>query len=510
MNESMTTNDGRCPGCGTELEAGACDGLCPVCLMQGAMTPTAGGTAGGSPPGVPALEAVQAAFPQLEVVRLIGSGGMGAVFLARQPHLDRMVALKVIPAQGTAGGREFAARFEREGRLLARLHHPNIVTIHDSGRAGEFYYLVMEYVEGVTLREAMRASQFTPAEALALVPKICEALQYAHEEGILHRDIKPENILLDLRGRVKLADFGIAKLMGPRATAENPPPSGEQPEAPTVLTKAGAMLGTPRYMAPEQAARPEEVDHRADIYSLGVVIYELLTGELPPAPFAPPSERADVDRRIDAIVQQALERERRKRQQSAAELKTQVEQVTRPGGERPARQPRTAFPRGREPVSRRRLSWIATGVAVLACAGAGYWILRNGRQHAPGNETYGWVADSGQPADAQVTDAGKRWIDAARRELEVARMRHQSGMADLSAVIRAETGLAVAEANGDPLKIARASLDGDRKLLEVVQVRREAGLETLESVEALKSRIAAHEAEIERLTGRAERATQRP
>src|SRR6185503_14751412 len=142
--------------------------------------------------------------------------------------------------------------------VLARLNHPNIVSVFDFGQTGGFYYLLMEYVDGVNLRQAMRAGRFSPGEAL----------QYAHEQGVLHRDIKPENILLDAKGRVKIADFGIAKLVGE-----------DQPNV--TLTNTGAALGTPHYMAPEQLKSPGDVDQRADIYSLGVVFYEMLTGELP-------------------------------------------------------------------------------------------------------------------------------------------------------------------------------------------------------------------------------------
>jgi tRNA A-37 threonylcarbamoyl transferase component Bud32 len=257
---------------------------------------------------------VAAAFPQLEIVELIGTGGMGAVFKARQPKLDRYVALKVLP-EALARDPAFAERFQREGRVLARLNHPNIVSVHDFGQSGDFFYLLMEYVDGVNLRQAMRAGRFTPAQALALVPRICEALQFAHDEGVLHRDIKPENILLDARGRVKIADFGIAKLLS-------------ETRADVSLTATGAAVGTPQYMAPEQIERPAEVDHRADIYSLGVVFYELLTGELPLGRFAPPSAKIDLDARIDEIVLRALTKERELRQQSAREVKTDVEGVT--------------------------------------------------------------------------------------------------------------------------------------------------------------------------------------
>ncbi|HXJ73496.1 MAG TPA: serine/threonine-protein kinase, partial [Candidatus Dormibacteraeota bacterium] len=266
-----------CSSCGASLDAAAPGGLCPRCLMARAMIPTESLTGPRAAP--PTVGQVAAAFPTLDVFELIGAGGMGAVFRARQLKLNRLVALKVLPASLAARDPAFAERFEREGQMLARLHHPNIVAVYDSGRAGDFFYLLMEHVDGVNLREAMRASRFTPAQALAIVPRICDALQFAHDEGVLHRDIKPENILLDAKGRVKLADFGVGKMLGETAelgsTGSAPAPPGG------ALTQAGTALGTPQYMAPEQREHPDTVDHRADIYSLGVVFYELLTGELP-------------------------------------------------------------------------------------------------------------------------------------------------------------------------------------------------------------------------------------
>jgi len=163
----------------------------------------------GQKESVPSLESVAAAFPQLEILELIGHGGMGTVYRARQPKLGRLVALKILSNRLSQDER-FTSRFLREGQLLARLNHPNIVTIHDFGESGGFYYLLMEYVEGVNLRQTMRAEKIKPEQALEIVPKICDALAYAHAEGILHRDVKPENILLDIKGRVKIADFGIA------------------------------------------------------------------------------------------------------------------------------------------------------------------------------------------------------------------------------------------------------------------------------------------------------------
>src|SRR5512140_1665797 len=219
---SIVSEPKRCPKCGGPIPAEAPQGLCPKCLFQQACVPTETGKAKSAPP---TSEELAAAFPQLEILELIGQGGMGFVFKARQPKLDRFVALKILP-QSLAADPAFAERFTREGRMLARLNHPNIVAIHDFGQASGFFYLLMEFVDGVNLRQAMKVGRFTPAQALAVVPKICEALQFAHNEGILHRDIKPENILLDSKGRVKIADFGIAKLVGMDAAQ---PPALSQP-----------------------------------------------------------------------------------------------------------------------------------------------------------------------------------------------------------------------------------------------------------------------------------------
>lgn len=301
-----------CPKCHAPIPPEAPQGLCPECLLAAASIATeVGQSAQAEPP--PSLETIAAGFPQLEILEFIGQGGMGLVFKARQPKLDRFVALKLLP-QKPGADPAFCERFNREARVLARLNHPNIVAVHDFGEAGPFFYLLMEFVDGVNLRQAMQAGRFTPAQALALVPKICDALQYAHEEGVLHRDIKPENLLLDTRGRVKIADFGIAKLLG---------------EAKDItLTARGAALGTPHYMAPEQLERPQDVDQRADVYSLGVVFYEMLTGELPIGRFAPPSEKTPMDPRVDQVVLRTLEKERERRFQSAGDVKTQVEKIT--------------------------------------------------------------------------------------------------------------------------------------------------------------------------------------
>jgi len=336
MKTEKLTN--RCPKCHALLPADAPQGLCAKCLLAAVSTPTEAGQPPGERPAPP-LEAISAAFPQLEIIDVIGHGGMGVVYKARQPRLDRFVALKVLP-ESLAADATFAERFNREARVLARLNHPNIVTVHDFGQSGGFFYLLMEFVDGVNLRQAMQAGRFSPQQALFLVPKICEALQFAHEEGILHRDIKPENILLDARGRVKIADFGIAKLVG-------------EAKEKVTLTASGLAVGTPHYMAPEQLEHPQDVDQRADIYSLGVVFYEMLTGELPIGRFAPPSQKSPVDPRVDEVVLHALEREREKRYRSAREVKTSVEAITsHPAAAPGAPQPAPGGSIGPEPLRR--------------------------------------------------------------------------------------------------------------------------------------------------------------
>jgi tRNA A-37 threonylcarbamoyl transferase component Bud32 len=308
----------KCPQCGSRLPPDAPHGVCPRCVL-GLGLPgesTADVTAPlASRFALPTNEELVALFPTLEILGLVGQGGMGAVYKARQPHLDRIVALKLLPPEV---GRDptFAERFAREARTLARLSHNNIVHIHDSGQAGGLFYFIMEFIDGVNLRQAMLAGQITPEKALAIVPQICDALQYAHEEGVIHRDIKPENVLLDKRGRIKVADFGLAKLVG------NTP-------ADFTLTGTSQAMGTLHYMAPEQMDQPQSVDHRADIYSLGVVFYELLTGRLPLGRFALPSEKLQIDIRLDEVVLKTLEREPERRYQHVSEVTTDIERISR-------------------------------------------------------------------------------------------------------------------------------------------------------------------------------------
>ncbi len=302
-----------CPTCGTPVAMGASQGLCPQCLMKSGFETRSGNEPGKTPFVPPSVGEMARLFPQLEIIELLGQGGMGAVYKSRQPRLDRFVALKII-APERQNDPQFAERFEREARALASLVHPNIVMIYDFGDVHGNYYLLMEFVDGLTLRQLYQTRKLAPAEALGIVAKICEALQYAHEQGIVHRDIKPENILIDKKGQVKIADFGVAKILDPEA--------GD-----LTLTGAKDVVGTVHYMAPEQIEKPQTVDCRADIYSLGVVFYEMLTGELPLGKFPLPSQKVRIDVRLDQVVLHALEKEPELRYQKASEVKTDVETI---------------------------------------------------------------------------------------------------------------------------------------------------------------------------------------
>ena len=315
-----------CPRCGRVLAPESPQGLCPLCLM-GAAAAAGPAPAGGSMPEVvitqipsrrpepPTTEQLAPHFPALSIESLIAVGGMGAVYRATQKSLGRPVALKVLHAE-IAGEPGFAERFQREARTLASLSHPGLVAVHDFGQAGPFFYFVMEFVDGVSLRQMIRAKSVDSAAALKLVMQICEVLQFAHDHGVVHRDIKPENILVERAGRVKVLDFGLSKVVGP------------EPQSP-LLTRSSQVMGTPHYMAPEQWEKPLEVDHRADIYALGVVFYELLTGELPLGRFAPPSKKVVIDVRLDEVVLRTLDKEPSLRYQHASDVRDDVEPISR-------------------------------------------------------------------------------------------------------------------------------------------------------------------------------------
>ncbi|MGP1310831.1 MAG: serine/threonine-protein kinase [Phycisphaerales bacterium] len=206
------------------------------------------------------------AIPGFTILGKLGAGAMATVFKARQLSLDRLVAIKVLPRK-FSNNPDFIDRFYAEGRAAAQLNHPNIVQAYDVGKAGEFHYFVMEYVEGATVYDQIvQKKRFTEQGALDIIIQVAEALEHAHAKGLVHRDVKPKNIMISKSGVVKLADMGLARAISDREAAE---------------AEAGKAFGTPYYISPEQVRGEVNVDQRADIYSLGATLYHMLTGRVP-------------------------------------------------------------------------------------------------------------------------------------------------------------------------------------------------------------------------------------
>ncbi len=367
-----------CPSCKKPLAPDVPMGLCPECLIKSGF-PTGVETGAESdsakqPPFVPpTVTELAELFPQLEILELIGKGGMGAVYKARQSKLNRFVALKILPPS-LGVDPTFAERFTREAQALARLNHPGIVTLYEFGQAGGLPFFMMELVDGVNLRQLLAAGRISAHEALAIVPQICDALQFAHDQGIVHRDIKPENILMDRRGRVKLADFGVAKLTGSEKET-----AGNSAAASSSLTEAGKIMGTPRYMSPEQLEHPGEVDHRADIYALGVVFYQMLTGELPEQRIKPPSNKVQLDVRLDEVVLRALQKEPENRYQQAGQVKDAVETIALTWTNQSVAQNKNNQRRIMEKQNNNKLWFgLAIGGACVVIGLAVWWLMPHG------------------------------------------------------------------------------------------------------------------------------------
>ena len=338
----------RCEQCGETLAGDAPAGLCPKCLLRTAIEYGAGQTLA---PMLPHLRY----FGDYELLDEIARGGMGVVYRARQVSLDRQVAVKMM-RPGLLASETEIQRFRAEARTAASLQHPNIVAIHEVGEFEGLHYFSMDLVEGPSLAALVREKPLAPTEAARHVRTLAEAVGYAHSKGVLHRDLKPSNVLLDAAGRPRITDFGLAR-----------PIDGE--------AEGGAkVVGTPAYMPPEQAAGVQELGPASDVYSLGAILYELLTG-LPPfrggqaevirrvkeeKPAAPRALNPDVNRDLEAICLRCLEKDPARRYSSAAELAevlAEVEQARKSA----------------------RLRWLLP-VAVLALAGLAFWTFRTERR----------------------------------------------------------------------------------------------------------------------------------
>ena len=309
-------------------------------------------------------------LPGLELLEILGRGGMGEVWRAEQKSLGRIVAVKLLPAH-LAKDAEFVARFQKEATALAALSHPNIIQIIDRGVFGEQYYFVMEFVAGRSLRDVMSGGKLPASRALKIIAQICSAIDYAHEHGIVHRDLKPENILLDERGFVKVADFGLAGIRG------------DDPNTPH-LTQTSVAMGTLNYMAPEQRRDAKNVDGRADLYSLGVIFYELLTGELPIGRFKLPSEKvAGLDRRVDDIVAKTLDSDPTGRPERASQISRQLEPVIAAMDSGVSQPPQTvtALPRRTlsgitQPMLHKSAAGLKAALMVIGCLVVVYFVAK--------------------------------------------------------------------------------------------------------------------------------------
>ncbi len=330
-------------------------------------------------------------IPGYRMEEVVGRGGMGEVYRATQLSLGRTVAVKLLN-QELAKDSQFVARFEKEGAALAALRHPNIVSIVDKGKTDTIYFLVMEFVDGPSLREQMRNPNYLPGQALKMFGEVCKAIDYAHSRGVIHRDLKPENILFDVQaGHIaKVTDFGLAGL-DERADKEGL----------RNLTQTHVAMGTAAYMAPEQQVDARTADHRADIYSLGVLLYELMVGETPKGNFDAPSvKKPSLDKRLDGIVSRCLKSNPADRFQSVTELLVALEPLVpaqsiistahTSAGQRMLRRARD--------LGRRFVRGVELGMVLAALGVLGAAMLRDR------------VAARRQPAGIELTtDAGKTW-----------------------------------------------------------------------------------------------------
>ena len=368
-----------CPRCGTVL-SGALQGLCRKCLGSLAFGMSPNGCDNGAEPDVPELRRLG----DYELLEEIARGGMGVVYKARQMNLNRIVAVKVV-LHGPFSSPEFVKRFRMEAEAVAALRHPNIVSIYEIGEQNGNHFFSMEYIEGCNLAELVKQNPLAARRAAGYLQTLAQAVQYAHEHGILHRDLKPSNLLLDIFDQPRITDFGLAKLLN------------RDPE----VTTTGQVLGSPSYMPPEQAGgKSAAATPLADIYSLGAILYQLLTGRPPfqgetleavllqvqhEEPVAPRRLNPSVPLDLQTICLKCLQKEPARRYQSAAELAADLGRFV---GNQPIHaKPVSALQRVRLWCRRRPMTAALSTALVLAVTAGVAGIFREwqrAREHAVG------------------------------------------------------------------------------------------------------------------------------
>ena len=387
---------------GLEEHDGSAEMLDATIRVDAPTPRTGSGTAGSRGWEPPSVEQLQQALPQYEITAFIARGGMGAVYKGTQRALKRPVAIKVLPPDLREGDWQFAERFKHEAQAMARLTHPNIVAVYDAGETAEgLLYFVMEFIEGTDVAQIIASSgRLAPAQAVPIITAVCEALAFAHEEGIVHRDIKPSNIMIDRRGRVKVADFGLAKSVNVDAS---------------LVTSSSVAMGTPDFIAPEVLIPGMKVDGRADIYAVGVMLYQMITGAIPRGRFALPSGIVpQVDKRLDDIVDKAMQTDREQRYSTAIEMKRDVESVVMVKGDSAGTPARSFSSGGAESTKKPGLSarapllLAAAGVLVM---GTGAWFLLKPPAQTLHNDGPGKTNTSSSSAAAELPT---EWIDGTQ------------------------------------------------------------------------------------------------
>lgn len=350
-------------------------------------------------------------LPQYHFEKLLGRGGMGAVYKAVQASLDRAVAIKVLPGDLVGDDdAQFAERFKNEARTMAKMSHPSIVNVFDFGETQTgLLYIVMEFIDGTDVAQMILSQGRLPEDyALSITAHVCDALAYAHQRGVIHRDIKPANILINMDGAVKVADFGLAKQSDPNQSG---------------LTKTNMAMGTPDFVAPEALVPGVPLDGRADLYAIGVMLYNMLTGEIPRGMWAMPAQKVGTDPRFDAIIAKAMQNDREARFQSATDIRRELDTILalprsviiaqqQTAAEAAAKATRAqkvaeAAQKPELPPAKPKsmLGPVLSIAATLVLGGGLYWLMSKGSEKIPppGSMTVAEPAAANSPASAAAT-----------------------------------------------------------------------------------------------------------